>query len=219
MATWITHLRLAENLLNDGLKIDVKPFLVGNISPDAGVPNAEQTHFEPPKKLTHWHNAQGDIDAEAFYRKHIDGRTLMEHHRAFLLGYYLHLLADDHWARMIWRPKKQTPLYQKALTNMETFMHEVKHDWYGLDFLFLKTRPDFLYYTEFLHIESVLDYLDYFPARALTENLFKIQSFYRLPKFDLTRPYLYLSQPEIDAYVELTTDRIATTLREKRLMP
>jgi hypothetical protein len=42
MATWIAHLRVAENILNEGLKFDKIPFVVGNIGPDAGMPNEEE---------------------------------------------------------------------------------------------------------------------------------------------------------------------------------
>jgi len=35
MATWIAHLRIAENFMNNG-KFDSLDFLVGNIAPDSG---------------------------------------------------------------------------------------------------------------------------------------------------------------------------------------
>jgi hypothetical protein len=43
MATWITHLRIAENILNKGYNLETTPFTVGNISPDSGVPNEDWT--------------------------------------------------------------------------------------------------------------------------------------------------------------------------------
>jgi len=41
MATWIAHLRIAENILNKGYNFEPKAFVVGNIGPDSGVPNED----------------------------------------------------------------------------------------------------------------------------------------------------------------------------------
>lgn len=46
MATWIAHLRIAENILEDSKDIQREAFVADSIAPDAGVPNEE----EPCKK-------------------------------------------------------------------------------------------------------------------------------------------------------------------------
>ncbi len=215
MATWITHLRLAEQLVGLGMTLDVDSLLVGSVAPDAGLPNANLTGFEPPKRVTHWHNGQGKIDPEAYYRRYLAAPPLDDSVRAFHAGYYLHLVADNEWDTLIWQPKKRTPLYQKALADMNEAVHEIKRDWYGLDFLYLKAHPTCMYYERFLFVDTVPDYLDYLPAGLLTATVLKIQAFYRLPQFDLQRPYHYLSQAEIDAYVELTGAKLANLCRGK----
>lgn len=53
MATWITHLRVAENILKR-FKLEENEFLAGNIAPDSGVPNENGSGFNPPKEITHW---------------------------------------------------------------------------------------------------------------------------------------------------------------------
>lgn len=55
MATWIAHLRIAENLLKK-YDFEIESFLVGNIGPDSGVPVEESSEFDPPKRITHWQN-------------------------------------------------------------------------------------------------------------------------------------------------------------------
>lgn len=219
MATWITHFRLAEALIADGLTLDVDMLLVGSIAPDSGRPNADKTGYEPPKRLTHWQAAGGDIDHEAYYHRYLARPPLDEGERAFHIGYYLHLLADAVWDRSIWQPKKQTPLYRKALASVETYMHEIKRDWYGLDFLYLKANPECSFYERFRFIDSVPDYLDYLPAGLLTETVRRIQAYYRMPTFDLNRPYIYLSQAEIDAYVEMAAVQLAAQSRAKAWLP
>lgn len=53
MATWIAHLRIAENLIKK-YDFEKKPFIIGNIAPDSGVPNEDWSKFDPPKEVTHW---------------------------------------------------------------------------------------------------------------------------------------------------------------------
>jgi len=215
LATWITHLRLAEQLVAQGMTLDVESLLIGSVAPDSGVPNADMTGFEPPKRITHWHGANGKVDAEAYYRRYLAAPPLDDNERAFHAGYYLHLVADSEWDNLVWQPKKRTPLYQKALADRENTVHEIKRDWYGLDFLYLKAHPTSMYYERFVFVDQVPDYLDYLPAGLLTETVVKIQAYYRTPRFDLQRPYVYLSQAEIDAYVDVTGDKLANLCRGK----
>jgi hypothetical protein len=218
MATWVTHLRLAESLLNAGLALAVDPFLVGSVAPDSGVPKADMSGYEPLKKVTHWHNAKGDVDAEAYYRRYLAVAGLTDDARAFHIGYYLHLLADVEWDRTLWQPKKQTPLYLKALADMDGLVHEIKKDWYGLDFLYLQAHPECIYYERFRYLNDVPDYLDYLAPGLLTDSIQKILAYYRVPTFELQRPYSYLSQAEIDAYVELMLDVAKRVCRAKGWM-
>lgn len=54
VATWIAHLRVAERLINLGIVKNTDGFIIGNIAPDSGVPNADRSSFDPPKSVTHW---------------------------------------------------------------------------------------------------------------------------------------------------------------------
>ncbi len=90
MATWIAHLRVAENLLNRGLDYQKRAFTVGNIGPDSGVPNENYSNFNPPKKITHWQDDKNHIDPEGFWNKYIlnDKFNEDEEYSAFVMGYY-----------------------------------------------------------------------------------------------------------------------------------
>jgi hypothetical protein len=206
-------------LVKAGLAVDEDALLAGSVSPDAGVPNAARNGYEPPKRVTHWHNAEGEIDAEAYAARYLRTAPAGTTAHAFHIGYYLHLLADDLWTRTVWRPRKQTPLYQKALANADIYMHEIKSDWYGLDFLYLKAHHECVFYRRFRFIDLVPDYLDYLPPGLLTDTIKKIQAFYRLPQFDLQRPYVYLSQAEIEAYVEVASDKLTSVCRANGWLP
>jgi hypothetical protein len=74
MGTWISHLRIAEKLLQFFPALDEVTFTFGNLSPDSGVPNADWTGFDPPKEVTHFLRKGGgedDIHDLVFYRQYL----------------------------------------------------------------------------------------------------------------------------------------------------
>ena len=220
MATWVAHFRLAEALLDRGLDVDRRLFLVGNIAPDSGVLNADKTDAEPSKNVSHWQGDGKDSHFEQFYADRIAGNPLSDEEYAFRLGYYCHLLADQIWVETIWRPKKKTPLYAEPLANDPQFVWEIKKDWYGLDFLYLAENPQSIFFTDFVPIESVPDYIDdVFSAGAFTKRVKDTQAFYLNPSsWDLERPYIYLNRQEWDDYIARSLAAIQGALVEKGVM-
>ena len=134
------------------------------------------------------------------------------------MGYYCHLIADQLWAEHIWRPKKETPLYAPVKDDPQ-FAWEIKKDWYGLDFLYLQDNPQSIFYTDFVHIGAVPDYIDdVFPAGAFTQRVKDTQSFYlNPPDWDLERPYMYLNRQEWDDYITLTIEALQDVLIAKNV--
>jgi len=222
MATWIAHLRVAENILNRGIKIDKIPFVSGNIATDAGVPNEDWSAFNPPPAITHWKDEEGNIKAEDFYNKYIAIQTeAMDRDKlSFLLGYYTHLLTDIEWGRFM-SAKKEEPAYKENLEKDPNFIWEIKKDWYGLDFLYLKDNEDNIFYNCFQYITEVEDYLDYFPKGAFTKRFEYIRNFY-LGKLgnaiDPNRNYVYLTKEEMNWFVKEASENIEEQLLEKEIL-
>lgn len=54
MATWGTHLRIADTLFDMGLKLDEVGFCVGSIGPDCNIENEDWSAFIPSREVTHW---------------------------------------------------------------------------------------------------------------------------------------------------------------------
>ena len=54
MATWITHLMIADGVLERIPNLDRHGFCVGNIAPDCNVENEDWTAFTPSREVTHW---------------------------------------------------------------------------------------------------------------------------------------------------------------------
>lgn len=74
MGTWISHLRIAESLLQHFPNLDEVTFAFGNLSPDSGIPNADWTEFDPPKEVTHFlQKGEGEyaIHDLIFYEKYL----------------------------------------------------------------------------------------------------------------------------------------------------
>ena len=106
MASWMVHLRIADELLKHLNKIDETAFVMGNIAPDSGVPNADWTEFHPPKELSHF-KTYTDIEGTSVFREqYFDDDKITKYNLreySFFLGYYVHLLTDIRWKNSVYK--------------------------------------------------------------------------------------------------------------------
>ncbi len=215
VASWIVHLRLAENLLGrlDGL--DACAFAVGNVAPDSGVPDENWENFDPPPAVTHF-QVTGDkrsADLE-FCRRYLAPLRAAPRDAArfsFLLGYFFHLVTDNLWFERIGMPTLAR--FAAEFEADPRFIWQVKRDWYGLDFAYVRSRPDSLFWTVFLGCEYEDSYLDFLPAEAVRRNLEYIKTFYQrtdeeVEVWYIQRPGLYLSEAEMDGFVHGATETL-----------
>lgn len=225
MATWIIHLRVAENILKK-FKLEEIEFLAGNIGPDSGVPNESWTSFKPPKAITHWlgKDAQSGkyingtkIDAEGFYQQYIEKKIelLEDKERSFLLGYYVHLLTDIEWSKMHRLKQENEIEYKERLEKDSNFISEVKQDWYGLDFSYIRKHKHNVFNTKYLNIGSVDDYIDYFPEGAFTLQMKYIQNFYQTKEEDYKPTGRYLTMKEMNMFVKQSSEVISDKLSNR----
>lgn len=63
MATWRTHLMIADKVMEEAAEIDRHGFCVGNISPDCNVENEDWTTFTPSRESTHWMSGRRNIQS------------------------------------------------------------------------------------------------------------------------------------------------------------
>lgn len=215
MATWIAHLRLAENLLGliDGL--DVPMFAIGNVAPDSGIPDEKWEKFDPPTIVTHFQNSDGnnsgcsDLD---FFRRYLASSCLEDdpQKHSFRLGYFFHLITDNLWWTMIGSPTKER--FPEQFAADQNFIWKVKDDWYGLDFTYVREHPDCLFWNIFLGCEYTHAYLDFLPTEAIQRNIEYIKTYYQRKDEEieaiLRRPFIYLSQADMDQFVEDSTRRL-----------
>jgi hypothetical protein len=216
MASWMAHLRLADNLLGliDGL--DEAQFGIGSIAPDSGIPDENWEKFSPPPKTSHFHAAREAAfpsqDLE-FYRHYLEGLRWPDEHPqrfSFLLGYFFHLVTDNLWHVMIEQPTRVR--YPLRFESDPDFIWEVKRDWYGLDFIFARNHPDSFFWRVFIHSEVAEDYLDFMPVEAVEQRIQYIQEFYQREDEKVQalcrRRFKFLTQEKMDNFVEKTTERL-----------
>ena len=215
MATWIAHLRVAESLLSMLGGLDASPFAVGNIAPDSGMPDEKWEKFDPPVVVTHFAAPAGSAHELAdleFYRRHRRGLEAGNDpaRYAFLLGYFCHLVTDNLWSLRIGRPTVER--FQAEFAADPDFIWEVKKDWYGLDFEYVRDQPDSLYWCTFLQCDYPVNYLDILLAEGVRHRISFIQTYYReINEHALERlnhPRIYLTMPEVDAFVDEAAFRL-----------
>ena len=206
MATWITHLRIAENILKAGFNLETIPFTVGNIGPDSGIPNGAFNNFDPPRKITHWFDDTNKISPKAFYDKYLSNTNVRQDkdYYSFLLGYYVHLLTDVEWLKLSDEKKKNT-LHKEGFEKDPSFIWTIKKDWYGLDFIYLKNNPKSLFFTVFQNILEVPDYLDYFPENAFNIQVKYITDYYLGENEETKESFIYVTENEMDTFVITAT--------------
>ncbi|MEX2540334.1 MAG: zinc dependent phospholipase C family protein [Trueperaceae bacterium] len=214
LGTWITHLRLAERLLESFPDLDETAFAFGNLAPDSGLPNKDRTEFLPPKQITHflgpnggWQGAR-DLD---FYRQHLRGLAVNDDRKrySFLLGYFAHLVCDHLWVVRL-NPcfkRDHRKFYQ---LDRATFWRKMKEDWYDLDFRYLGMSEATLFHRVFLPAElPQLPHLPFIPLASMRQQMQFIRKFYTAPSSHVVeRTYPYLNEPNLSRFISDTAGAI-----------
>lgn len=208
MATWITHLRVAEATSGYIPGIDFLQYVTGNVSPDCGYGEKDSLgDFTPPPAVTHWTKSgrKADIDARSFFEKYIEGKPINKAF-SFYLGYYVHLLTDIKWGREIYMPTRLD--YKEEYEKNPDFLRIIKKDWYGIDHQYLRDHPGFKAFKEFAKKEEVADYLPYYEKGQLTKQTRFIADFYLNFDGDIPKSYRYLTEARVERFVNEMSEEI-----------
>ena len=235
MATWVTHLMIADSVLQHIPSLDRRGFCVGNIAPDCNVENEDWTVFTPSREVTHWMQGarKKASDCDAFYEQYIakrrDGIQSAEEY-AFLMGYYAHLITDAAFQKMIrdedrvkavWKRIKENEELRERSVGMEESWDNAKklipkRVWvghiYSLEAEYLNAHPGSGYLTEILPLKDFPDYIDYLPAGAIVR---KIGVMGCLPKINENLiDWIAISREEYEAYIQETIQMILKRFSE-----
>ncbi len=214
MGTWISHLRIAENLLSHFPEVDEVTFTFGNLSPDSGIPNADWTEFDPPKEVTHFlHTGEEEhaIHDLVYYRQYLADIKPEDDIKlySFRLGYFFHLICDIMWAKRIGEATKQQfqELFEK---DKKQAVSLVKDDWYGLDQLYVRDHPEHIFWRVIMTNPFPPSYLPFVKDAALHQQYDHIRKFYseQDDKWFLSIPYQYLNEKTMTRIVNESIEAI-----------
>ena len=215
MGTWISHLRIAEKLLEHFPELDEVTFTFGNLSPDSGIPNADWTKFDPPKEVTHFlRKGEGEhaIHDLVYYEQYLANIKPKDDIKlySFRLGYFFHLICDILWAKRIVPTTKQE---FKHLFDGDPgkAVGIVKDDWYGLDQLYVREHLESNFWQVIMANPNPPSYLPVVKEEAFHHQYEHIRRYYSEPEdqWFLSLPYHYLSERTMSRMV---TDSIAAVL-------
>ena len=239
MAEWVSHLIVADSVLESLPWLDRRGFYVGNIAPDCNIPNADWTAFTPSRQVTHWMGTQRKAasDCVRFCNEYIMERAeriASEEELSFLFGYYAHLITDAELQRTTrdearvaaaWARAKRIPeILEKATGMAETWDNfkllvpdsEIrKRDFYVIEREYLDAHPGSGYFTEIKDLERFPDYVDYLPKGAIPA---KVKLMYYMPSLEEGPfPFMAFSREEytgfLDRAVMLSTTAIEAAKR------
>ena len=239
MASWVTHLMIADGVSKRLPSLDRRGFCVGNIAPDCNVENEDWTEFSPSRKVTHW--IQGErkkaADCDAFCEEYImkrRGDITSDEHYAFLLGYYAHLITDAAFQAMTrsedrvkaaWSRVQADAELCKASAGMEETWDSIKkliskrdrmREIYSMEAEYLRDHPDSGYLTEILPLKEFPDYIDYLPKGSIVR---KIGVMGYLPRLDESmKKYIAISRAEYAAFVSDTIQLVIKQFADRNLV-
>lgn len=124
MPTWVTHMMIADKVLERLPQLDRRGFCVGNIAPDCNIQNEDWTVYTPSREKTHWMQGRrksiSDVDAfcEEYIVKRREKISEGEEY-GFLLGYYSHLITDAFFQEVIREEKRVAAVWERIRADEE----------------------------------------------------------------------------------------------------
>ena len=237
MATWVTHLMIADQVLKETAELDRRGFCVGNIAPDCNIENEDWTSYIPSRDITHWMSGgrKAVSGCDSFFEEYILKRgdeIKSKEQYSFLLGYYAHLITDvaylefvrdENRVKAVWdRIKADVHWSEKAKGYPEDWdsikkiipkdlrMNEI----YTMEAEYLKEHQDSGYLTEIIPLREFPDYIDYLPHGCIVR---KIGVMGWIPEADesIVNP-IVISREEYKSFVDNTVKLVLCKFREKR---
>lgn len=220
MASWMTHLRIAGELLERIPNLDAAQFGIGNIAPDAGVPDENWKHFDPPPNVTHYSSGKNhrgryirDLD---YYRQFDDALAPGSpdaRQRAFLLGYFFHLLTDRLFDAYIWS-LPGPDIRSLSEVDRKQLIKTIREEWQSIDQIYVRDHPEAFFWTVFVDALYAGDYLPFLPAAAIQTRVELLQDIYQRKDARAQALYAlkleYFSSHLISDFVQQTSQELYT---------
>ena len=212
MASWLTHLRIAERIKKRINEIDFPYFIMGGIAPDSGISDEKKVEYTPSKEITHYKRKKEDgtyfIDQDAFFSKYLTPEKIMvrsDSTRSFLWGYYFHLITDKLWLEQYFEPFKKDFLKGSDNTE-EEYIKLIREEMYSLDYKYLQENGK-----ELLNVLKgpcgSINFFTEFDWDYICECRKRILEFYSEDKTPMNREPRYLTSDMLEEFIIKTSDK------------
>ena len=208
MAPWMTHLRIADRLLEwaRARELDLPNFAFGTLAPDGGVPGEDG--YMPDKSITHFGRTASGHDYEGFLEKYLLKATDVKE-RSFYWGYYAHLVTDERWAMEMLYPLRENLRDEEY----RRVTYAARDEWVELDKAFLRSGGISPAWELVNAMEDFRErYMDFYPEEAFPGLLRRVKA-HCLSEL-AEREYIYMSRKGMDEFVERTGGEILRRMAE-----
>lgn len=217
MASWLTHLRVAEKVKERITGIDFSYFLIGSIAPDSGMPDESQRSYTPSKEITHCRyqneNELADMDVSAFFDNYLVPEKIItrsDSTRSFLWAYYFHLITDKLWLEEYFKPLKLR--YENEFENPEKdFVNFIREEMVSLDFEYLREKGSELV-NQLKGFDGNINFFNGFDSDYIYKCRDRIVNFYSLDAMPPKMEYKYLTPHIIEEFVAKASDKCISIL-------
>lgn len=217
MASWLTHLRVAEKIKQKVSGIDFSYFIIGSIAPDSGMPDESQRSYTPSKEITHCryqkNDAIADMDESVFFDNYlVPGKiiTRSDSTRSFLWGYYFHLITDKLWLEEYFRPFQKN--YEIEFQNPDKdFVDFIREEMFSLDFEYLKENGSELV-DQMKNFDGNINFFYEFDSDYIYECKNRIVDIYRGEPLGLDREYKYLNPQILEEFIAKVSNKCISIL-------
>ncbi len=236
MAEWVSHLIVADRILEQLPWLCRHEFCVGNIAPDCNIPNEDWSDFTPSRQMTHWmKDARKTADDCAVFRdEYILNRIVKiksKEELSCLYGYYTHLITDAELQRITrdahrvaeaWKRAMAVEEIREKAVGMEANWDNFKplfpdrkdrmKDFFVIEREYLDAHPESGYFTEIQGLEYFPDYIDYLPHGAIPA---KIKLMYYMPTLEEGRyPFVGVSRTEYMCFLDSAVAKSIAAITE-----
>ena len=234
MAEWVSHIIVADRVLEKLPQLIRHEFCVGNIAPDCNLPNADGTGWSPSREVTHWMQAgrKNADDSRRFFEAYIAPRltkNVSKEELSFLLGYYAHLITDAELQRTIrdearvaaaWKRAKTIPELADKSNGMDETWDSFKKlfpdrkdrmkDFFVIEREYLDAHPESGYFTEIKGLQDFPDYIDYLPHGAIPT---KVKMIYYMPTLEMGRyPFIAFTRDEYNGFLDRAVENVVKAI-------
>ncbi|MFZ5353387.1 MAG: hypothetical protein ACOZCL_11805 [Bacillota bacterium] len=211
MASWLTHLRIAEKIKQKVKDIDIGYLMIGSIAPNSGIPDESGRNYEPSQEITHFRYIKEGLtnyNIDEYYNKYMTPEKFIirsDKTRSFLWGYYFHLIGDSVWLDEYMKPfiDRYEKMSMEQKPEFEVFLRQEAD---ALDFEYLKASGTGII-DELKNYDFNIHFFDEFDASYIYECKKRVVDFYTGEPIVLNRDYIFLSSDMIDSYVNKISER------------